>query len=77
MSAFTIILPDMLLERIVVKAKSLSLQNNELIESVLELYLDDQEREEYIRTFKMTSQDEEVLSMSDEGMQDYLKLLDQ
>lgn len=77
MSTFTSNLPDELLEKLALKAKSLSKPKNKLIESALRLYLDHLERAEYINSYKRAAKDVDVIKMAEEGMKDYLNELDQ
>ena len=73
MTTFTSTLPDELLIRLNNAAKSLSLPKNKLIEKALQIYLDQLKRAEYVKSYKMASQDSNILSMAEEGMEDYLK----
>lgn len=76
MTTFTTTLPDDLLRLLSEKANSLSLPRNKLIEAALRLYLEHLDRAEYIKSYKMASEDEDILSVAEEGMQDYLKQLE-
>jgi len=73
MTTFTSTLPDELLIRLNNAAKSLSLPKNKLIEKALQIYLDQLKRAEYVKSYKMASQDSDIISMAEEGMEDYLK----
>jgi predicted DNA-binding protein len=75
MTTFTSTLPEELLIRLNNAAKSLSLPKNKLIEKALQIYLDQLKRAEYVKSYKMASQDSDILSMAEEGMGDYLKQL--
>ncbi len=76
MATFTSTLPDDLLQLLTAKAKALSLPKNKLIENALKLYLDHLEKAEYIKSYKLASQDDDILAIAEEGMIDYLKQLD-
>jgi len=76
MATFTSTLPDDLLQLLTEKAKALSLPKNKLIENALKLYLDHLEKAEYIKSYKLASQDDDILAIAEEGMIDYLKQLD-
>ena len=76
MATFTSTLPDDLLKRLAEKAKALSLPKNRLIETALRLYLEHLDRAEYRKSYKKASEDEDILTVAEEGMQDYLKQLE-
>lgn len=75
MATFTSTLPDSLLKILSDKAKALSLPKNKLIENALRLYLDHLEKAEYIKSYKMAADDKDILTIAEEGMEDYLSQL--
>ena len=75
MTTFTSTLPNELLIKLNNAAKGLSLPKNKIIEKALLIYLDQLKRAEYIKSYKTTSEDVSILSMAEEGMEDYLKQL--
>lgn len=75
MSTFTSTLPDDLLQQLAEKARALSLPKNKLIENALRLYLEHLEKAEYVKSYKKASSDQDVLSIAEEGMQEYLNQL--
>ena len=77
MSTFTSTLPDDLLLLLNEKAKQLAVPKNKLIEKALRIYLDQLNRAEYVRSYKQLSQDQDILSIAEEGMADYLKQLEE
>ena len=77
MATFTSTLPDSLLQMLSEKAKSLSVPKNKLIENALRLYLEHQEKAEYIKSYKQASEDKDLLIIAEEGMEDYLKQLEE
>ena len=77
MTTFTSTLPEELLARLDQAAKQLSVPKNRLIEKALTIYLDQLIRAEYIKSFSKGSQDENLLNMAEEGMEDYLKQLEE
>ncbi|MEX1001534.1 MAG: ribbon-helix-helix domain-containing protein [Crocinitomicaceae bacterium] len=77
MGTFTSTLPDQLLELLNQKAKELSMPKNKLIERALRIYLDQLNRAEYVKSYKKLAADTDVLSMAEEGMEDYLSQLDE
>ncbi len=77
MATFTSTLPDNLLELLAEKAKTLSVPKNKLIENALRLYLEHLEKAEYIKSYKKAAEDKDVMLMAEEGMEDYLKQLEE
>lgn len=76
MSTFTSSLPEDLLKELSEKAKKLSMPKNKLIEKALRIYLKQITRLEYIQSYQKVEQDQDVLSIAEEGMEDYLKQLE-
>jgi hypothetical protein len=72
MATFTSNLPDDLLNLLSEKAKALSLPKNKLMETALRLYLQHLEKAEYIKSYQQAAGDKDLLSMAEEGMEDYL-----
>ena len=72
MSTFTSSLPDHLLNRLDVASKKLKLPKNRLIERALDIYLDQINRAEYISSYRMAGQDDEIMSIAEEGMVEYV-----
>lgn len=58
-------------------AKELNLPKNKIIERSLRLYLKKLKKAEYIRSFQRASQDEEIMTLAEEGMEDYLNMVDE
>lgn len=75
MATFTSTLPDDLLKLLADKAELLSVPKNRLIEKALRLYLDYLEKAEYIKSYKKTDEDQDIISIAEEGMEDYLNQL--
>lgn len=75
MSTFTSSLPDDLLEMLSDQAKKLALPKNKLIENALRIYLEHLRRSEYVKTYKTSANDDDMLLVAEEGMADYLKQL--
>ncbi|TDG35918.1 CopG family transcriptional regulator [Pedobacter changchengzhani] len=73
MITFTSTLPDDLMKMLSDKAKLLKLPKNKLIEKALEIYLDQLNKAEYIKSYKNAANDEDLLMMAEEGMVDYFK----
>lgn len=75
MATFTSSLPDPFLDRLSAMSKELDLPKNKLIEKALELYLDQKKRARYIKSYRKAGQDEEIMSIAEEGMADYFAQL--
>ncbi len=75
MATFTSSLPDGLLKLLEEKAKALSLPKNKLIERALSLYLDQLNRAEYVKSYRKMANDDNLLSIAEEGMAEYLQQL--
>ncbi|MEM0519101.1 MULTISPECIES: ribbon-helix-helix domain-containing protein [Aequorivita] len=75
MATFTSSLPDDLLENLSKMAKELKMPKNRIIEKALQLYLDELNKAQYIKSFKRASQDKEVMAMAEEGIADYFRML--
>jgi hypothetical protein len=76
MSTFTSTLPEKLLLQLAEYAKRLAVPKNKLIEKALEIYLDQLNRAEYVRSYKQMAEDTDIMQIAEEGMADYLKQLD-
>jgi predicted transcriptional regulator len=76
MATFTSTLPDGLLKQLSEKAKSLSMPKNKLIENALRLYLEHLEKAEYVKSYKRAASDQDILTIAEEGMEDYLRQLE-
>lgn len=75
MATFTSNLPDDLLRALAEKARELSLPKNKLMENALRLYLTHLDKAEYIKSYSRAADDSDILSMAEEGMEDYLNQL--
>lgn len=75
MSTFTSTLPDDLLQLLAEKAQILSIPKNKLIEKALRLYLDQLNKAEYVKSYKLAAEDKDLLSIAEEGMEEYFKQL--
>ncbi|WP_339702080.1 CopG family transcriptional regulator [Algoriphagus aquimarinus] len=76
MATYTSTLPDDLLQRLADYAKKLSLPKNKLMENALNLYLDHLKRAEYVKSYKQAAQDDDILMVAEEGMEYYLKQIE-
>ena len=76
MATFTSSLPDEILQRLSEKAKKLSLPKNKIIERALSIYLDQLNKAEYIQSYKQAENDDDILTIAEEGMEDYLQQIE-
>jgi predicted transcriptional regulator len=77
MTTFTSTLPDELLQKLNEMASKLAMPKNKIIEKALRIYLDQLTRAGYISSYKQAGQDAEIMQIAEEGMEDYLKQLDE
>ena len=73
MTTITTTLPDDIIDLLRKQAAKLSVPKNKIIEKALRIYLDQLNRAEYVRSYKQAGQDAEIMSIAEEGMEDYLK----
>ncbi len=76
MTTFTSTLPDDLMILLTEKAKALKLPKNKLIEKALKIYLDQLTKAEYVKSYKSAVDDEDILTMAEEGMEEYFKQIE-
>ena len=76
MKTFTSTLPDDLFSRLDESARNLALPKNKIIEKALRIYLDQLNRAEYVKSYKLAEKDKNILDIAEEGMEDYLKQLE-
>jgi len=77
MTTFTSSLPDEVLEMLRKQSVKLSLPKNKIIERALRIYLDQLNRAEYVKSYKEAAKDVDIMSIAEEGMEDYLKQLEE
>ena len=77
MTTFTSTLPEELLRKLNETAGKLTMPKNKIIEKALQIYLDQLTRAEYVKSFKQAGDDVNILDIAEEGMEDYLKQLNQ
>ncbi|TSA24708.1 MAG: CopG family transcriptional regulator [Bacteroidetes bacterium] len=75
MTTFTSTLPDELLGKLHEMAMKLAMPKNKIIQKALEIYLDQLTRAEYVKSYKQAGQDADIMTMAEEGMEDYLEQL--
>ncbi len=77
MTTFTSTLPEELLRKLNETAVKLTMPKNKIIEKALQIYLDQLTRAEYVKSYKQAGDDVNILDIAEEGMEDYLKQLNQ
>jgi len=73
MKTFTSSLPDNLLSSLKDTAEKLAIPKNKIIEKALRIYLDQLNRAEYVKSYKRAAADTDIITMAEEGMEEYLK----
>jgi len=76
MTTITTSLPDDLVKRLSDQAKQMEMPKNKLIEEALNLYLEHLKRAAYIKSYQSAQDDKDILSIAEEGMEDYFKQLE-
>lgn len=75
-TTYTSTIPKDLLAMLNRYSELFEIPKNKLIEKALRLYFDELKKAEYIKSFKKASEDGEMLTMAEEGLEDYLRILD-
>lgn len=73
---FTSSLPARLLEDLDYYSKLLAIPKNRLLERALVAYFEKMKRVEYEYSFRKAAGDPEINSWAEEGLEDYLKMLE-
>lgn len=76
MSTFTSTLPDDLLNLLAERADKLKMPKNKLIEKALRIYLEQLNKAEYVKSYRLASDDADILTIAEEGMADYYNQLE-
>jgi predicted transcriptional regulator len=74
---FTSSLPSDILQTLDNYAKKFKIPKNRIMEQALRVYFDRLKQAEYSRSFKKAAGDPEMINMAEEGLEDYLKILDE
>lgn len=77
MTTFTSSLPEDLILLLSQKAKELSIPKNKLIEKALRIYLDQLNKAAYIKSYRSMDDDSSIWKVAEEGMDDYLRQLEE
>jgi predicted transcriptional regulator len=57
-------------------SRKLKIPKSRILEKALEAYFEKLKKAEYIRSFRMAAGNKEILLLAEEGLEDYLKILD-
>ncbi|MCB2220073.1 MAG: ribbon-helix-helix domain-containing protein [Bacteroidetes bacterium] len=76
MTTFTSTLPDDIIEQLNEMSGKLAMPKNKIIEKALKIYLDQLIRAEYIKSYSQAAHDQDIITLAEEGMSDYLKQLE-
>jgi len=76
MRTFTSTLPEVVIKKLDDISRVLSVPKNKIIEKALNIYLDQLNRAEYIKSYKQANEDADIQTIAEEGMIDYLKQLE-
>jgi len=76
MTTFTSSLPQPLLQLLERKAKELKMPKNKLIERALSVYLDQLNKAAYAQSYQRMAEDEDLITIAEEGMGEYLSQLE-
>lgn len=74
---FTSSLPPDIIQMLNNYSKKLKVPKNRIIEDALRIYFERLKRAEYIRSFKKAAGDPGMQTLAEEGLEDYLKILDE
>jgi predicted transcriptional regulator len=74
---FTSTLPAETWQSLETYAEKFKVPRNRIMENALRDYFDKLKQAEYTRSFKMAAGDHEMISMAEEGLEDYLKILEE
>lgn len=69
-------LPSELITRLNEYSQKFGIPKSRILELALSAYFDKIKKAEYIRTFKAAASDEEQYLLAEEGLEEYLKILD-
>jgi predicted transcriptional regulator len=76
-SVFTTSLPNEMVMMLNQYAEMFNVPKNKILEEALNLYFDKLKKAQYIRSFRKAASNEEMQSLAEEGLADYLKILDE
>lgn len=70
-------LPDDMVNMLSHYAEKFNVPKNKILEEALKLYFDRLKKAEYTRSFRKAAADPEMQTLAEEGLADYLKILDE
>ncbi|MEP7128198.1 MAG: hypothetical protein ABI729_04995 [Chitinophagales bacterium] len=73
---FTSTLPETVLKELDEYAAMQKTKKNSVIEKALRKYFEEHRKSMFIKSYKRANQDIEMINMAEEGIEDYLNLLD-
>jgi hypothetical protein len=68
-------LPAEIASRLDDYSRKFRIPKSKIFEQALEAYFEKIKKAEYIHSFKMAAREDEMLSMAEEGLEDYLKII--
>lgn len=74
---YTSKLPDTLLKELETVANKLKTSKKDVIETALKQYFERIRKAEYIASFKRAKGDQEVTDLAEEGLEDYIKMIEE
>ncbi|CAN5556246.1 hypothetical protein BH11BAC1_BH11BAC1_17640 [soil metagenome] len=75
-TTYTSTLPKDLLIMLTRYSELFEIPKNRIIEKALHRYFDELKKAEYVKSFKKANADADMLTMAEEGLDDYLNVLD-
>ncbi|GLU56291.1 CopG family transcriptional regulator [Dyadobacter frigoris] len=72
---YTSKLPDTVLKELETVASKLKTSKKDVIETALNLYFEQIKKAEYVASFKKAKGDQEIIELSEDGLDDYLKMI--
>jgi hypothetical protein len=73
---FTTSIPAELFERLDEYSKLFKMPKSRILENALNSYFEKIKKAEYIRSFRNAAEDRDMSSIAEEGLEDYLKILE-
>ena len=75
-TTYTSTIPRDLLIMLTKYSELFEIPKNKIIEKALRHYFDELKKAEYVKSFKKANEDADMMTMAEEGLEDYLKILD-
>ncbi len=74
---YTSSLPGDLLQTLDAYARQFKIPKNRIVEKALRAYFEKMKNAEYAHSFRIAAGDSEIGNLAEEGLEDYLKILDE